>query len=67
LTYLDMILSDNYTSAHRAGCFFIGLGFSYSSLFSAVFENLLPCGNDVAALLPRFLTIKRGFWVCVSK
>lgn len=30
---------DRYTSANRAGCAFIGLGFVYASVFSAIFEN----------------------------
>lgn len=37
-TYLDMLLTDNYDAAHRAGAFFIALGFTYSLLFSCVFE-----------------------------
>lgn len=64
LTYLSMILNDNYDAAHRAGAFFIGLGFAYSALFSCVFENVLPAGNDIASLAPKYLTIKRGFAIC---
>jgi NCS1 family nucleobase:cation symporter-1 len=36
LTYLDNILTDNYDAKHRAGAFFIALGFTYSALFSCV-------------------------------
>ena len=59
-----MILSDNYDATHRAGAFFIALGFSYSALFSCVFENVLPAGNDISSLLPKYLTIKRAMAVC---
>jgi NCS1 family nucleobase:cation symporter-1 len=64
LTYLDMILTDNYDAAHRAGAFFIGLGFAYSALFSCVFENVLPAGNDISSLAPKYISIKRGFAIC---
>ena len=59
-----MILSNNYTAANRAGAFFISLGFVYSSLFSCLFENIYPCGQDVAALLPKYISVKRAFAIC---
>jgi len=58
-------LTDNYDASHRAGAFFIGLGFAYSALFSCVFENVLPAGNDIASLAPKWLTIKRSFAICM--
>ena len=42
VTLLDRIQTENYTPANRAGCFFIALMFSYSALFSSVFENSIP-------------------------
>jgi len=39
---LDRIQTENYTSANRAGCFFLALMFAYSALFSSVFENSIP-------------------------
>lgn len=42
LTYLDMIQTANYTAGNRAGCFFIAACFSYSAIFSSIFENSLP-------------------------
>ncbi|KAL7422166.1 hypothetical protein Q5752_002811 [Cryptotrichosporon argae] len=65
ITYLDMILSDNYTPAIRAGAFFIALGFTYAALFSCVFENVLPAGNDIASLAPKYISVKRGFAICM--
>ncbi|RSH95479.1 hypothetical protein EHS25_000571 [Saitozyma podzolica] len=65
LTYLDQILTDNYDATHRAGAFFIALGFTYSALFSCVFENVLPAGNDISSLFPKYLSIKRAFAICM--
>lgn len=64
ILYLDRILKENYTPANRAGAFFISLCFAYSGLFSCVVENVLPAGNDIAALYPKYLSIKRGFFIC---
>lgn len=64
VVYLNRILSSNYTPKNRAGAFFIGLCFAYSGLFSCVVENILPAGNDIAALYPKYLSIKRGFFIC---
>ena len=30
---------ERHTSANRAGCAFIALGFAYANIFSAIFEN----------------------------
>ncbi|KAL8332660.1 hypothetical protein RB593_002762 [Gaeumannomyces tritici] len=64
VTLLDRIQTADYTPANRAGCFLIALCFAYSAMFSSIFENSLPAGNDIAALLPRYLTVRRGFFVC---
>jgi NCS1 family nucleobase:cation symporter-1 len=64
VTFLDMIQTADYSSANRAGCFFIAGCFAYSCLFSSIFENSLPAGNDIAALLPKYFTVRRGFFLC---
>ncbi|RFU32232.1 hypothetical protein B7463_g4134, partial [Scytalidium lignicola] len=64
LTYLDMLQTTNYTAANRAGCFFIAGCFTYSAIFSSIFENSLPAGNDIAALFPKYLTVRKGFFIC---
>lgn len=64
LVYLDRMLSDSYNAKYRAGAFFIAFGFTYSSLFSCAFENVLPAGNDISAILPRWLSMRRAFAVC---
>lgn len=64
IIYLDKIMTQNYTPANRAGAFFLALCFAYSGIFSCIVENLLPAGNDLSALWPKYLTIKRSFIVC---
>jgi len=55
---------ERYTSRNRAGCAFISLAYVYSTIFSSIFENSIPAGNDIAALAPRYITVKRGFFIC---
>ncbi|KPV73361.1 uncharacterized protein RHOBADRAFT_17169 [Rhodotorula graminis WP1] len=64
--FLARLLEDNYDAKHRAAAFFISTGFLYSLLFSCLVENIYPCGNDLAALLPRFISVKRGFYICIA-
>ncbi|KAL5341975.1 permease for cytosine/purines, uracil, thiamine, allantoin-domain-containing protein [Aspergillus crustosus] len=65
LDFLDMLMAgERYTSGNRAGCAFIALALAYSTVFSAIFENSIPAGNDIASLLPKYITIKRGFFIC---
>lgn len=64
LDYLDKLQSTEYTSANRAGCFFIAACFAYSAIFSSIFENSLPAGNDIAALFPKYLSVRKGFFIC---
>lgn len=60
---MDALLTKHYSPGTRAGVFFISLGFTYSSVISSIYENSLPAGNDLAALLPHFITIRRGFYI----
>ena len=55
---------DRYNSRNRTGCAFISLAYVYSTIFSAIFENSIPAGNDIAALAPKYITVKRGFFIC---
>ncbi|KAL2817910.1 NCS1 nucleoside transporter [Aspergillus cavernicola] len=65
LDFLDMLMAgERYTSGNRTACAFIALALAYSTVFSAIFENSIPAGNDIAALLPKYITIKRGFFIC---
>ncbi|KAK2681909.1 Purine-cytosine permease [Fusarium oxysporum f. sp. vasinfectum] len=65
LTTLDMLMQgDRHTAANRAGCALISFAYVYSTVFSAIFENSIPAGNDIAALMPKYITVKRGFFIC---
>ncbi|EXJ88749.1 hypothetical protein A1O1_05681 [Capronia coronata CBS 617.96] len=64
LDLLDRLQTENYTAKNRAGCFFIALMFAYSALFSSVFENSLPAGNDIAALFPKYISVRTGMFIC---
>ncbi|KAK0115914.1 hypothetical protein ONS95_012956 [Cadophora gregata] len=64
INYLDKLQTTEYTSANRAGCFFIAACFAYSAIFSSIFENSLPAGNDIAALFPKYLSVRKGFFIC---
>lgn len=64
IIYLDMIQTQNYTAANRAGAFMLAFCFAYCGLFSCIVENILPAGNDLSALWPKYLTIRRCFIIC---
>ncbi|CAF3543987.1 unnamed protein product [Fusarium graminearum] len=65
LITLDMLMEgDRYTAANRAGCALISFAYVYSTVFSAIFENSIPAGNDIASLMPKYITVKRGFFIC---
>lgn len=55
---------DDYTPANRAGVFFIGLAFAFAQLGTNISANSLSFGTDVTAILPRFMNIRRGSFVC---
>jgi NCS1 family nucleobase:cation symporter-1 len=59
----DILQTRDYTSGNRAGCFFIALMFAYSAIFSSIFENSLPAGNDVAPLFPKYISVRRGMYL----
>lgn len=63
-TLNNLMAGERYTSRNRAGCAFISLAYVYSTIFSSIFENSIPAGNDIAALAPRYITVKRGFFIC---
>lgn len=55
---------DNYSSGNRAGVFFISFAFAIAQLGTNISANSLSFGTDVTALLPRFLNIRRGSYIC---
>lgn len=64
LDVLLNFLNDDYSSASRAGVFFIAASFALAQLGTNISANSLSFGTDVTALLPRFLNIRRGSYIC---
>jgi NCS1 family nucleobase:cation symporter-1 len=65
IAILDGFLTQTYDSKTRCGVFFLGLGFSFSQVTTMIFANLISAGNDTAALVPRFISVKRGAIICM--
>lgn len=65
VVYLQKLLEDNYTAGRRAGVFFIAGGFVFSLLYSCVIENVYCASNDLSSLAPRFISVKRGYVICL--
>ncbi|ODQ81613.1 hypothetical protein BABINDRAFT_159882 [Babjeviella inositovora NRRL Y-12698] len=57
---------DNYSSGNRAGVFFISVAFGLAQLGTNISANSLSAGTDMTALMPRFITIRRGGYVCAA-
>lgn len=62
---LDKFLTTDYSPGRRAAVFFIGAGFSFAQVTTQIFANLIAAGNDTAALLPRYVNIRRGAIICL--
>ncbi|KAH8745432.1 permease for cytosine/purines, uracil, thiamine, allantoin-domain-containing protein [Hyaloscypha finlandica] len=65
IAILDGFLTQTYDSKTRCGVFFLGLGFSFAQVTAMIFANLISAGNDTAALVPRFISVKRGAIICM--
>ncbi|CAI5758688.1 unnamed protein product [Candida verbasci] len=63
---LDVLFKflDDYTPGNRAGVFFISAAFALAQLGTNLSANSLSFGTDCTALLPRFINIRRGGYIC---
>ena len=52
------------SSGQRFGIFVIATGFALAQLGSNIAANSVSAGTDMAALLPRFINIRRGSYIC---
>ncbi|KAL1978945.1 hypothetical protein VTN31DRAFT_1804 [Thermomyces dupontii] len=52
------------SSGERFGVFVIGSGFALAQLGTNIAANSVSAGTDLTALLPRFLNIRRGGYIC---
>ncbi|KAK3072951.1 hypothetical protein LTR53_005862 [Teratosphaeriaceae sp. CCFEE 6253] len=57
---LQWLQAEYYTPACRAGTFFAGLGLLCMTVFVNYTQNCVSSGMDVAMLLPRFVSQRRG-------
>ena len=52
------------SSGQRFGIFVIATGFALAQLGSNIAANSVSAGTDMSALLPRFINIRRGSYIC---
>ncbi|KAF7503674.1 hypothetical protein GJ744_003403 [Endocarpon pusillum] len=65
LTLLGMFL-ENASSAERFAVFIIAAAFTLAQLGTNIAANSISAGTDMTALLPRFLNIRRGGYICAA-
>ncbi|CAK7562781.1 MAG: uracil permease [Sporothrix epigloea] len=65
LDMLDNFITDG-GSAQRFGVFVISLGFALAQLGTNIAANSVSAGTDLTALLPRFINIRRGGYICAA-
>ncbi|KAI0022312.1 permease for cytosine/purines, uracil, thiamine, allantoin-domain-containing protein [Xylariomycetidae sp. FL0641] len=67
LDLLEKFLDDaGVTSAQRFGVFVISLAFALAQLGTNIAANSVSAGTDLTALLPRYINIRRGGYVCAA-
>ncbi|THY20423.1 uracil permease [Aureobasidium pullulans] len=65
LDLLTNFLNDaNVSGATRFGVFVIAAAFSLAQLGTNIAANSVSAGTDMTALFPRFLSIRRGSYIC---
>jgi NCS1 family nucleobase:cation symporter-1 len=57
---------DGASSGQRFGIFVIALGFALAQLGTNISANSVSAGTDLTALLPRYLNIRRGSYICAA-
>lgn len=67
LTLLQNFLEEEYVSGGtRFGVFIIATAFALAQLGTNIAANSVSAGTDMTALLPRFLNIRRGGYICAA-
>ena len=64
LDLLSQFLLDEPSLAERFGVFIIASGFVLAQLGTNIAANSVSAGTDMTALLPRYLNIRRGGYIC---
>lgn len=62
---LNGILDNSYSSKSRAGCFFVALSFTFATLGTSIACNIVPFAADVTCLVPKYINIIRGQFLCL--
>lgn len=57
---------DGASSGQRFGIFVIATGFALAQLGTNISANSVSAGTDLTALLPRYLNIRRGSYICAA-
>lgn len=57
---------DGYSAGDRAGVCIISFSFLFDQLGANLSSNAIPAGTDMTALLPKFITIRRGSYICAA-
>ena len=57
---------DDGGSAQRFGVFVIALAFALAQLGTNIAANSVSAGTDMTALLPRYINIRRGGYICAA-
>ncbi|KAG9254288.1 permease [Emericellopsis atlantica] len=65
LDILEKFIEDG-GSGERFGVFVIALAFALAQLGTNIAANSVSAGTDMTALLPRFLNIRRGGYICAA-
>ncbi|KAH6632559.1 permease for cytosine/purines, uracil, thiamine, allantoin-domain-containing protein [Chaetomium tenue] len=65
LDLLERFINDG-GSAQRFGVFVIAAAFSLAQLGTNIAANSVSAGTDMTALLPRWLNIRRGGYICAA-
>lgn len=55
---------DHQHPGNRAGVFLIAFAFAFDQLGANLSGNAIPAGTDMTALLPKYINIRRGSYIC---
>lgn len=64
--HLLELLFEGAGSAQRFGIFIIAFAFALAQLGTNISANSVSAGTDMTALLPRYLNIRRGGYICAA-
>lgn len=66
LDVLNKYLDEDPSAGARAGIFLIGAALALAQVGCNLIANSVSAGTDMTALLPRFLSVRRGGYICAA-